>query len=147
VGLRLITTVTRLYARQRHAACICTDIGWTGSILQHSPCYPYTIGSRTSSIYVILYIRCPLSMFAASVYLTGTKSLITSQCGNGYTLISPFLGIGQIHANVFCPLIFIAQLPQIPSLHDLRNVSDESCVFLISMRASNIIGPGDWFRV
>lgn len=47
----------------------------------------------------------------------------------------------QRHANVFTPSMFMAQLPQIPSLHDLRNVRVGSTSFLILIRASNIIGP------
>lgn len=42
---------------------------------------------------------------------------------------------------MFCPLMFIAQDPQIPSRHDLRNVSVGSCSDLILMRASSTMGP------
>jgi hypothetical protein len=45
------------------------------------------------------------------------------------------------HANVLTPSIFMAQLPQIPSLQLRRNVRVGSTSFLIRIRASNIIGP------
>ena len=45
------------------------------------------------------------------------------------------------HANVFVPSMFIAQEPQIPSRHDLRNVRPGSCSFFILINASSIIGP------
>lgn len=44
-------------------------------------------------------------------------------------------------ASVFTPSMFMAQLPQIPSLQDLRKVKVGSISFLILIRASNIIGP------
>lgn len=45
------------------------------------------------------------------------------------------------HARVLTPSIFIAQLPQIPSLQLRLNVRVGSTSFLILIRASNIIGP------
>ena len=47
----------------------------------------------------------------------------------------------QRHASVLTPSMFIAQLPQIPSLQLLRNVRVGSTSFLILINASNIIGP------
>ena len=44
-------------------------------------------------------------------------------------------------ARVLVPLMFMAQLPQIPSRHDRRNVSVGSNSFLILIRPSNNIGP------
>ena len=44
-------------------------------------------------------------------------------------------------ASVLTPSIFIAQLPQIPSLQLLRNVNVGSTSFLILISASSIIGP------
>ena len=49
------------------------------------------------------------------------------------------------HASVFCPLMFIAHEPQIPSRHDRRNVSVLSTSFLILISASSTIGP-HWSR-
>ena len=44
-------------------------------------------------------------------------------------------------ASVLTPSIFIAQLPQIPSLQLRLNVKVGSTSFLMRIRASNIIGP------
>lgn len=44
-------------------------------------------------------------------------------------------------ANVFTPSMFMAQLPQMPSLQLLRNVSVGSTSFFILISASNTIGP------
>jgi hypothetical protein len=44
-------------------------------------------------------------------------------------------------ARVLTPSIFMAQLPQIPSLQLLRNVNVGSTSFFILIKASNIIGP------
>ena len=44
-------------------------------------------------------------------------------------------------ASVLTPSMFIAQLPQIPSLQLLRNVKVGSTSFLIRIKASNTIGP------
>lgn len=44
-------------------------------------------------------------------------------------------------ASVFMPLMFIAQLPQIPSLQLLRNVRVGSSSFLMRTRASSTMGP------
>ena len=46
-----------------------------------------------------------------------------------------------MQANVFVPLIFMAQDPQIPSRHDLRNVKVGSISFFILINASSTIGP------
>jgi hypothetical protein len=48
-------------------------------------------------------------------------------------------------AKVLDPPMFMAQLPQIPSLQDRRNVRVGSVSFLIRMIASNTMGPV-WFR-
>jgi len=50
---------------------------------------------------------------------------------------------GDLHkqAKVLTPSIFIAQLPQIPSLQLLLKVSVGSTSFLIRMSASSIMGP------
>jgi hypothetical protein len=45
------------------------------------------------------------------------------------------------HASVLTPSMFIAQLPQIPSLQLLLNVRVGSISFLILISASSIIGP------
>lgn len=45
------------------------------------------------------------------------------------------------HANVLTPSMFIAQLPQIPSLQLRLNVRVGSISFLMRIRASSIIGP------
>lgn len=45
------------------------------------------------------------------------------------------------HARVLTPSMFMAQLPQIPSLQLRLNVSVGSTSFLILIRASNIMGP------
>jgi hypothetical protein len=45
------------------------------------------------------------------------------------------------HASVLTPSMFIAQLPQIPSLQLRLNVKVGSTSFLILMSASNIMGP------
>ena len=45
------------------------------------------------------------------------------------------------HANLFFPFIFIAQLPQIPSLQDLRNDNVVSKLFFILIKVSKIMGP------
>ena len=44
-------------------------------------------------------------------------------------------------ARVFEPLMFIEHEPQMPSRHDLLNVSVGSCSFLILIRASRTIVP------
>ena len=44
-------------------------------------------------------------------------------------------------ARVLVPSMFIAQEPQMPSLHDLLKVSVGSSSFLILIRASKTIGP------
>ena len=44
-------------------------------------------------------------------------------------------------ASVLTPSMFIAQLPQIPSLQLRLNVNVGSTSFLILIRASSIIGP------
>ena len=44
-------------------------------------------------------------------------------------------------ASVLTPSMFIAQLPQIPSLQLLLNVKVGSTSFLIRIRASSTIGP------
>lgn len=48
-------------------------------------------------------------------------------------------------ANVLHPWMFMAQLPQIPSLQLLRNVSVGSISFLTRISASRTMGPV-WFR-
>lgn len=50
---------------------------------------------------------------------------------------------GSVHkqARVFWPLMFMAQLPQIPSRQLLRKVRVGSSSFLMRMRASSIMGP------
>jgi hypothetical protein len=45
------------------------------------------------------------------------------------------------HASVLTPSMFIAQLPQMPSLQLRLNVRVGSISFLILMSASNIMGP------
>ena len=44
-------------------------------------------------------------------------------------------------ASVLTPSMFIAQLPQIPSLQLLLNVKVGSTSFLIRIKASNTMGP------
>lgn len=44
-------------------------------------------------------------------------------------------------ASVFMPLMFMAQLPQIPSLQLLRKVKVGSSSFLIRTKASSTMGP------
>lgn len=51
------------------------------------------------------------------------------------------VGIRQRQAKVLTPSMFIAQLPQIPSLQLRRNVRVGSTSFLILISASNIMGP------
>jgi hypothetical protein len=46
-----------------------------------------------------------------------------------------------MHARELQPPIFIAQEPQMPSLHDLLNVSVGSISLLILIKASRTIGP------
>jgi hypothetical protein len=53
----------------------------------------------------------------------------------------PQIGHLHKHARVLTPSMFIAQLPQIPSLQLRLNVRVGSTSFLILIRASNIIGP------
>ena len=45
-----------------------------------------------------------------------------------------------MHAKVLTPPMFIAQDPQMPSLHDLLKVNVGSISFLILIKASNTIG-------
>lgn len=47
----------------------------------------------------------------------------------------------QRQASVFWPLMFMAQLPQMPSRQLLRNVRDGSSSFLMRIRASSTMGP------
>src|SRR3546814_2566142 len=56
--------------------------------------------------------------------------------------MSPFRSsIAVVHARPFLPFMFIEQLPQMPSRHERRKVSDESCSLFILMSASSTIGP------
>lgn len=48
---------------------------------------------------------------------------------------------GDKHANELVPLIFIEQLPQIPSLQDRLKDNVESWVDFICIKASKTIGP------
>ena len=77
--------------------------------------------------------------------MSGTKSLNTFICGNGFILVQVSQLTGEIHANVFPPLIFILHQPHAPSLHEGQNESVGSIVFLISKSTSNIIGPATFF--
>jgi hypothetical protein len=54
--------------------------------------------------------------------------------------ICPFLHLHK-HASVLTPSMFIAQLPQIPSLQLLLKVRVGSISFLILISASSIMGP------
>ena len=45
------------------------------------------------------------------------------------------------HARVLTPSIFMAQLPQMPSLQDRLKVKVGSTSFLILIKASSIMGP------
>eukprot|EP00964_Phaeocystis_antarctica_P020266 scaffold11189_cov54-Phaeocystis_antarctica.AAC.2 len=49
--------------------------------------------------------------------------------------------MGQRHASVFVPSMFIEHEPQMPSRHERRNVSVGSISFLILIRASRTMGP------
>jgi len=51
------------------------------------------------------------------------------------------LSIRHRQARVFWPSMFIAQEPQIPSLHDRRKVRVGSISFFILISASKIMGP------
>ena len=55
-------------------------------------------------------------------------------------LVSALL-MGQRHANVFVPSMFMEHEPQIPSRHERRKVREGSIVSLILMRASRTMGP------
>ena len=58
--------------------------------------------------------------------------------------INSLLVTGQclhVHAKVLTPSMFIAQLPQTPSLQLLRKVNVGSISFFIRMSASRTIGP------
>src|SRR3546814_9674117 len=65
---------------------------------------------------------------ALPILKSGTRSLITSIAGSGVIVMSPFRSsIAVVHARPFLPFMFIEQLPQMPSRHERRKVSDESC--------------------
>lgn len=89
-----------------------------------------------ASCLVLVGMR-PVPRFLISI-VPGLKS---------YAKVSPmWKSVGKnlhVHkqANVLTPSIFIAQLPQIPSLQLLLNVNVGSTSFLILISASNIIGP------
>ena len=56
--------------------------------------------------------------------------------------MSPLISFADlVHAKVLAPSIFMAQLPQIPSLQDLLKVTVESISFLIFIKTSKTIGP------
>lgn len=65
------------------------------------------------------------------------------QCQQKTSSCAQFSGLRYLHkqASVFMPLIFIAQLPQMPSLQLLRKVRVGSSSFLIRTRASSTMGP------
>ena len=49
--------------------------------------------------------------------------------------------MGQRHASVFVPSMFIEHEPQMPSRQERRKVSVGSTSFLILINASNTMGP------
>lgn len=49
--------------------------------------------------------------------------------------------MGQRHASVFVPSMFIEHEPQMPSRQERRKVSVGSISFLILIRASRTMGP------
>ena len=68
--------------------------------------------------------------------------MITYMWGRGYTFTaSSPLGTAVRHASPFCPFMFMAQEPQMPSRQERRKVSVGSCSFLIFMSTSSIMGP------
>jgi len=83
--------------------------------------------------------------WAKKLLKSGTRSLITGICGNGYmrtdSFFPPSVSIRHRHASVLLPFIFIAHDPQIPSRQERRKVSVGSISFLILIRASSTMGP------
>ena len=74
--------------------------------------------------------------------MSGTRSLSTYMCGRGYTLVASLsLGMKVRHARPFCPFMFMAQEPQMPSRQERRKVRVGSCSFLIFISTSSIMGP------
>src|SRR3546814_17181980 len=63
-------------------------------------------------------------------------------CGSGVIWQSPFpSSIDLVQASVLVPSMFIGHDPQIPSRHERRKVTVESCSLLILISASRTIGP------
>ena len=63
-------------------------------------------------------------------------------CGSGVMRMSPLQSsIAVVQARPFLPSMFIEHEPQMPSRHERRKVSDESCSVFILISASSTIGP------
>src|SRR5687767_12583655 len=97
-------------------------------------CFPSSLdGGTIASVFDFLFSGCNPGRTFFHLLKNGsrltTRSLMTGRLGSGSTIITSALSVATRvwHASRGCQLIAIAHVPHMPTRHEQRNATDESC--------------------